>query len=583
MAAIIKHVRKRGTAFEYHRRVPLDVVRDESALRQHFNGSALFRRSLGSDPARVLVEAEAKRQEYNQRLAGARSGRRDEVRETMPLASLRPVTKDTLADVTRQQRFLVLRPWLDAYLLAEQSAEHAEELARMRHERELSASDTRELLTSPGRRSANPRYESPLQIAERVIEELNLDAPTGSTERSLVAVAVRQGRIAGERDIDRVLAGDLPAAQPAGSSKHASAVSGATLRDAVDRYLSERSLRPKTARDVHASLQLFEEAVGNKRLADLTRADFAQFIEELAKKQVGGRSKDSVPRMISPGTVQKRIRFLHTAIGHAIQRGMHAGGNPAANFDISAWVKGPDKSLMPDRRPFGVAELNLVFQHPWFTGCESASRTHAAGTHRLAGVHYWAPVVALFTGCRAAELGGLTLNEVHLEAEFPHLHIRDNEHRPTKEGYARFVPILDALLAAGFADYVERVRNGGADRLFPDWIPPRQSGSFDKDDARWSNAGPIRAFNRTVITSALGSRMNPGARRDVTFHSFRGAFKSMLGLSRHGVAPNVINEVVGHAKSGMDKHYIKTVPLEETYSSVRMCNYAGLALPPAPQ
>jgi integrase len=529
-----------------------------------------------------LAVADQKRREFEQKVAAARAHRMPVLgagSATPPIA----VTSEVIDEIRTQQRFNVLKPWLDAYLLAEQSPEHAEELARMVSEREEGASETKELLTSPGMRSPSGGPDSPLQIAERLIARLNLDAPAGGQERSLVAVAVRQGRLAGERDVDRVLAGELPAATTTRPKPRASGSGpGFTLRDAVDRYLTDRSVRPKTAADVRTTLNLFEQTVGNKRLADLSRADFANFIEELAQKQVGGRSRDSISRMISPSTVQKRLRFLHTVIGHAIQKDLHAGGNPASGFNISAWVKAQDRSLMPEKRPFGVAELNLVFQHPWFTGCESAQRCHHPGSHRLPGVHYWAPIVALFSGCRAAELGGLKLSEVQLDGQFPHLHIRDNEYRPTKEGYARLVPVLDALLKIGFEEYVARVRATGADRLFPDWLPPQQSGGFNKDDARWSNAGPIRAFNRTVIEASLGGGMTPGARRDVTFHGFRGAFKSMLGLTRHGVAPNVINEVVGHAKSGMDKHYIKTVPLEETYPSVKGCNYPGLVIPPAP-
>ena len=56
----------------------------------------------------------------------------------------------------------------------------------------------------------------------------------------------------------------------------------------------------------------------------------------------------------------------------------------------------------------------------------------------------------------------------------------------------------------------------------------------------------------------------------------------MLGLSRHGVAPNVNNEVIEHSKNCMDQRYAGTVPLEETYPSIRWCTYEGLVLPDAP-
>ena len=74
----------------------------------------------------------------------------------------------------------------------------------------------------------------------------------------------------------------------------------------------------------------------------------------------------------------------------------------------------------------------------------------------------------------------------------------------------------------------------------------------------------------------------PDARLEVTFHSFRGAFKSMLGLKRHNVPPNVINEVIGHSKSEMDKRYVSVVPLEETYSAIHATGWPELIIPDAP-
>ena len=237
---------------------------------------------------------------------------------------------------------------------------------------------------------------------------------------------------------------------------------------------------------------------------------------------------------------------------------------------------------MPDKRGFRVDELNLLFKYPWFTGCKSEKSTHVAGSVRLDGLHFWAPIVALFSGCRAAELGGLKLSEIHLGGLHPHIEVKDNEFRPTKTGYARSVPILDALMDVRFENYVERVRLEVAERLFPDWHPPKRAGDFDTDDAAWSHSSKVRSFNRTVIHKALDDLIPEGSRSEVTFHSIRGAFKAMLGLSRHKLPYNVINEIIGHSKSGMDESYVGVVPLEETYGATRACNYAGLILPTAP-
>ncbi|RYG40732.1 hypothetical protein EON79_22095 [bacterium] len=134
----------------------------------------------------------------------------------------------------------------------------------------------------------------------------------------------------------------------------------------------------------------------------------------------------------------------------------------------------------------------------------------------------------------------------------------------------------------GFREYVERIAATGADRLFPDWESPKRTGDFDRDDAAWSNGRVIRAFNRTVIPAVLKDHLVDGARRAVTFHSLRGSLKSMLTHDGRNVNLNVINEVIGHAKSEMDQSYVGSIPISKTYPAIRSCRYEGLTLPSAP-
>jgi integrase len=561
----------------------MDIVRDGAAFQRYFKGDKLFRRTLWTkQPGDVFEAAAEKQREYDDLVAQARASR-DALAAAAPIRALRKVTKELLADIKAHQHAVTARPFAQASVWAEQDEELAEHFQRMIDDRELFAEDRRDLLTRKGARAIDRRDAAPLDTAAELIERLGLDAPAGSPERSLVSVAVREGALAGERDIDRIIAGEVLHMQPPPRLEEPSTPScGPTLREVVELYVSDVAMTPKTRREVLVSLGLFETIVGNKALVELQRRHFTSYIEQLAKKQVGGRSSGSVARPIARDTVKKRYGFLRAAINHAIEKNLHDGGNPATGIDIGAWVKAPDKAVTPDKRPFRLNELNLIFRHPWFTGCRSRTQLHRPGDIRLSGEHYWAPVVALFTGCRASELGGLKLNEVHLDDGIPHIHVRDNEYRPTKGGYARFVPLLDALLDMGFADYVASVQRQGADRLFPDWESPKRSGVFDKDDAAWSNASMIRSFNRTVIDHRLGNLLSAGARREVTFHSFRGAFKSMLGLKKHGVPPNVINEVIGHAKSELDQRYVGVIALEETYPAIRACNWDALKIPPAP-
>jgi integrase len=192
----------------------------------------------------------------------------------------------------------------------------------------------------------------------------------------------------------------------------------------------------------------------------------------------------------------------------------------------------------------------------------------------LNDMRYWAPVVALYTGARAGELGGLRLEEVRLDDPAPHILIRCNRYRNTKSRMDRHVPILDALVKLGFRDYVARVRATGTDRVFPDWQLPPSRGA-DTELFNWANTKWIRAFNRTVIPSALPHVASAGGRSPLVFHSLRGAFKVLLLNSgpRH-----LANAVLGHLQDDYDKAYVGLVTPEETYAAFRSANYVGLTL-----
>ena len=493
---------------------------------------------------------------------------------------LRTVTPGDLDDIRERYRKLTVQPFALAHVKADAGAVGAAVYERLVYDLERDAEADEARIATRGAYSGEG--EGPAEIASWLINKEGWDAPAGSVSFGAVVSAVRSGTHQGRAEIAGIMGGKLAPPsppRPAAITKK----SAPTLRDIVDQYLANKKLPTRTEGEVKSSLRLFENVCGGtKRLDALTKSDFQAYAEYLAKQKVGGKTEGSVVRPASLSTVKKRIGLLRSAINHAIDTGRFAGVNPASGIKAEAYVAAPNKAIMPSKRRFTVAEMNLIFQHPWFTGCLSSSQTHAPGTHRLKGVEYWAPVMAALTGCRASELGGLMLAEVMLDDPHPYILIRDNQYRRTKGGYARKVPILDALFELGFKDYMESVAKTGADRLFPDWVNPKGKGTSRNDDKAWSNAKILRSFNRTVIPKMLEGKLLAGARQEVTFHSFRGAFKAMLSGSDYKLHPNIVNEVVGHSKNELDARYIGEIPIEETYPAVRGCRYNGLIIPSLP-
>jgi integrase len=559
--------------YQYTRRVPDSVVNRPERFAAFFRSQPIFRRSLKTkDQAAVYAAAQRVHDEFEDLLAQA-LGRLQPVR-TLPETPPRTVTQADLDRLTTDYREAVIRPFRRAYLLADADPLQAQELERLYYQLDLDAEDMRNAF-KPGATSTEFQPETIRETAAWVIAHNHFDAPEGSQEFGLIAAAIRAGKEQGYDYVDDLRAGKVAPALPV-SKDAKSASRGITLRQAVDKYIEQKSFGKKPSSEIRLSLTIFENLIGNKALTAITRTDFHTYVDHLSNQMVGGKSAGSIKRPISPQTVKKRLGILCAAINFAIARDWFDGRNPASDIKIDAFAKEPDKALMPDKRAFKTAELIALFKYPWFTGCRSATDTHSPGFYRLIGAEYWVPIVALYTGCRATELGGLRVAEVILDDDHPHLVIRANQYRRIKNNEARNVPILDALLKIGFATYVERVRDSGADRLFPDW--DKGSG----DNSGWGNSKLIRSFNRTVIPTALKKTLTPDARTEVTFHNFRSAFKTMLVSSDKNLHPNIINEVVGHAKGEMDARYVGKVPIEVTYEAVRGCDYKGLTIPSLP-
>lgn len=167
-----------------------------------------------------------------------------------------------------------------------------------------------------------------------------------------------------------------------------------------------------------------------------------------------------------------------------------------------------------------------------------------------------------------AELAGLRVSDISFDDPHPHILLYPNEFRGIKSGTARHVPILDALLALGFREFVEGAKAKGSDRIFPEWEKPKSG--------KWANAKWIKAFNRTVIPAVFPELASREKKSPVVFHSFRGAFKVlMLNAGKRHLA----NAVIGHTQDDLDKSYIGLISPAETYAEFKAEDFVGLRVP----
>ena len=576
MANHVRYIRRRANGIYYYERRLPRAVQDRPA--EHvalFGGKALFRESLRTrSQSEALVASQPVHDDFERRLQLLLG--HDSSLPSILDNTTRRVTPARLGKITDDACERVATPWRQALVRAELGPTDQAELARMVEQREWDAEQLRAVLQDR-EQIDDPRLPNLAADVDRLIHDERLDAPAGSNMYAIIMRAVREGQLRGQREIDAMLSGSIsaiPKERPNAQRPRAPKIS-----EVLDAYVGQLRA-PRTVREAREAFSSFVNVIEDLPIDEISRADVVEFCKVEGARVIGGKSIGSVSRPMSPSTLKKKIGLIRAAINHAIQIELYAGPNPAAKIDTRHFTKPVPKALMPDKRRFTVHELQLLLKHPWFVGCESPNRNHEHGKYRLDGMHYWVPILAMHTGCRAGEIGGLRLSEVRLDHQHPHIVIQDNQYRTTKGSYRRSVPLLDVLLDLGFAQFVERVAKAGHDRLFFDWKAP--AGRVDSGATAWANASLIRSFNRTVVPQQLGSLLIEGARQEVTFHSFRGAFKTLLGRSEYNLPENYKHEVIGHAKSALDKRYIQEIPLADTYPAIRNCTYQGLVLPEAP-
>lgn len=233
----------------------------------------------------------------------------------------------------------------------------------------------------------------------------------------------------------------------------------------------------------------------------------------------------------SSNTVRKMVVGISTILQVMVDDG-YIMRNPAQK---KAPKSTDDGSSRP---PFEFDELHQIFSsghyksHFWNSDVQDKPS------------RYWAPLIALFTGCRAGEIAQLMLRDIRNEDGIDYISINnDSEKRIKTKSAARDIPIHEMLLKMGFMTYVEQLRKKGETQLFPDLNLNRQKISG-------------------AISSAFGRYCKSlGLKKDgKSFHSFRDNFSD--ACVNAGIDDRTTDRLLGHAMQGAKKHYGKGLWLE---------------------
>lgn len=561
------HVIKRGDKYHYHRRVPQAVIDQAAAWQGAFRGQKIYRKTLDtSGYAEALQRASSEERHFDALVMRALTGKTPLA--TLPVAA-RQINAVELAVISQLVRDNLVKSWRTTIKRAVVDEEAADYL-HWRTENEITDREEQQ-------RVGTLNLGADRAEAAQINRGWGFHLDENSDDFAELIMAVRDGRTQGDRDVADLFAGkslpDTPSSTLIAnfSPKAKSAANSPTFMAVVADQKKVSGFAQKTLQKGRRAHQLFISLVGDKPVHLISRDDIHRFAEAVAKQQVGNRDG----RVVTQATVGSYLTQIRSPLNHAVDRNWILS-NPAAGVKPKNWAAPSDPVKKPPKRPFKVGELNQLFEHPWFAGCASDRSSYRPGAVMIEDMRYWAPVVSLYTGARASELGGLKLCEIIL-GPCPHITIQPNEYRRTKSGKSRIIPVLDALLELGFSEYYERVSILGSDRLFPDWDCPQDRTLNEEEElSRWANSRWIRAFNRTVIPKVFPHQNSKAERSPITFHSFRGSFKTLLIGSG---AEKKANAVIGHSETKLDKAYLSEMTPEDLHGEFSDANYTGLVLP----
>lgn len=327
------------------------------------------------------------------------------------------------------------------------------------------------------------------------------------------------------------------------------------------------------------------ECLGNKRIDRYSRTQIIEWVHWLgtvpknASHRFKGLSiKEAIARnkmrdkpfdLLSPGSIQNSYK---AAVGRVFRHAVDLELIQAAPTD---GIKVPGyKKNNSKRPPFTSDELQRLFSLPIFTGCRSTRHPNTPGKVLLRNHYYWAPLLALYTGARAAELAQVLLAEIDIASAHPHILIQTDLSEDEEEEFGgsgrslknenaiREIPLHPELMRLGFFDYVRELRDKKAKRLFPEW--KRGSKGF-------SGSSCQKNFNKIVRRDVSAKRPPP------VFHSFRHKMRAEFVIK--GVPSFHRNAILGHDQSAMDTAYVgPSIDIKYLYQEMLKVDHDGLQL-----
>lgn len=268
-----------------------------------------------------------------------------------------------------------------------------------------------------------------------------------------------------------------------------------TLSDALELYLKVHPKRhdAQFAKSTRIVFKTLIDAIGDKPVSDLLRDDAHTYINAEQK------------RGVKTGTIRRYINTIHAVIGTWLREKEIDRTNPFTRIAIPA--NGEDAKK---RQPFTGDELKTLF-----TECKAKDDDVR-----------WLIAILADTGARMAEITGLAMSDLVLDAETPHVVIQPHPWRSLKNAAsARAIPLMGHALWA--AQRVTETASKGQRFVFP----------------RYTSAAGTKATHASnTVAKWIRGLETHGERLEHTAHDLR---HTMADRLRDAQCPEDIRQAIG--------------------------------------
>jgi len=351
-------------------------------------------------------------------------------------------------------------------------------------------------------------------LAEQAVERLGLRVDWETQEGLQTLRRCLEAYRKAWQDRSRRDAGEVVSTPAPHSLRLSTSPAGHKLRSVFERWSVGRS-KPSvaTVKNKRLALELFEQFAGDVDVESVRPEQGDDFATWLTAKPISEKTaKDRFDAVKSLLNEARRLRWI--------------GTNPWADIAIKAPRNRP-------RKPWESEPLVKLFDSPLFKQYEMPQSSMAGGA-----ASYWVTLLGLYSGARESELCQLRVKDVDEQGGRLFIAIT---HEPADEeegtwetvtkttASQRRIPVHSAVLALGFRDYWQAMRQAGEVSLFPD-VKRKKGVRAGEYFSRW--------FGIYRKQQGVNERWQD-------FHAFRHTVKTRL-VAVH-VNQSIVDFIIGHA------------------------------------